>query len=260
MDKPGNRRKRRIAVAGKGGTGKSLITGLMTRILAAAGGINVLVIDADPTMGLSNVLGVTPRKTLEDVRHEIIKVAGSGDEVEKKHLVNTLDYRIFEALAESKGFAILAMGEPKAAGCFCPANTLLKNSIETLSNNFDIVIIDCEAGLEQISRRVVGRIDTLLITTDLSMRSARTAMSIRDAAHRFTTAHAVRIVVNRVKDGVGAAERMGLETGLQVLGIIPEDDQVTEWDSKGRPVLDLPESSPSVRAVREMLERMGIYY
>jgi CO dehydrogenase maturation factor len=247
-----------IAIAGKGGTGKSALTALMTKTLVRYGNLRILVIDADPTMGLCEVLGVKAIKTLEDIRNEIIRVAGTGKDEEKTLLVNMLDYRIFEALVEQSGFALLAMGEPQDAGCFCPANTLLRKSIESLSNSFDVVLIDCEAGLEQLTRKVVGNIGTLVIMSDVSMRGAHTAMTIKKAAYKFTKARSIGMIVNRVKDGQESIENFCRETGIALLGWMPEDSRITEWDRVGKPIYDLPSDSPSVAAVRRIVEKMKL--
>lgn len=252
------RERRLIAIAGKGGTGKTVLTALMTKILVSSGKAKILVIDADPAMGLSNILGVRVGKTLEDVRNEIIKVASTGKREEKTQMVMMLDYKIFEALVEKRGFALLAMGQPKAPGCFCPANTLLKSAVQSLSKSFDIVLVDCEAGLEQISRKVVSDVGTLAITTDVTMRGVQTAVAIKKAAHKFTKAKRVGLVVNRVKDGEKSIQNLTLEAGMEIFGWIPEDNHITEWDFVGRPILDLPETSPSVIATRQIMENMHL--
>lgn len=252
------RERRLIAIAGKGGTGKTVLTALMTKILVSSGKAKILVIDADPAMGLSNILGVRVGKTLEDVRNEIVKVASTGKREEKTQMVMMLDYKIFEALVEKRGFALLAMGQPKAPGCFCPANTLLKSAVQSLSKSFDIVLVDCEAGLEQISRKVVSDVGTLAITTDVTMRGVQTAVAIKKAAHKFTKAKRVGLVVNRVKDGEKSIQNLTLEAGMEIFGWIPEDNHITEWDFVGRPILDLPETSPSVIATRQIMENMHL--
>lgn len=258
MEKSEQQEKRLIAVVGKGGTGKSALTGLMTRILLGSRRLKILLIDADPTMGLCSLLGVKACKTIEDVRNEIIRAAGSGKREDRTRMAHTLDYHILEALIEAKGFGLLAMGEPQTSGCFCPANELLKRAIESLSRNFDVVLIDCEAGLEQITRKVIGNIETLLITTDLSMRGAYTAVAIEKAAHKFTRAKQIGLVVNRVRDGEDSALNLARETEIELFGWIPEDSRLSEWDRAGRPIFDLPEDSPCVVAVGRIMKRMNL--
>jgi len=252
------RKRRLIAIAGKGGTGKTVLTALMTKILVSFDKDKILVIDADPAMGLSNILGVRVGKTLEDVRNEIIKVASTGKREEKTQMVMMLDYKVFEALVEKRGFALLAMGQPKAPGCFCPANTLLKSAVQSLSKSFDIVLIDCEAGLEQISRKVVSSVETLTITTDVTMRGVKTAVAIKKAAHKFTKARRVGLVVNRVRNGEKSIQSLTLKAGMEIFGWIPEDHHITEWDLVGRPIIDLSQTSPSVIAVRQIMENMHL--
>ena len=138
--------------------------------------------------------------------------------------------------------------------CFIPFSAC----IALLCIGFDIVLIDCEAGMEQISRKVVNSIGTLVITTDLSMRSAQTAIAIEKAAHRYTMAKKVGLIVNRVKDGEKSIESLTRETGIEVFGWIPEDNHISEWDLVGRPIINLPETSPSVLAVRKIMEKMNL--
>jgi len=258
MESLAQQQKRLIAVVGKGGTGKSALTGLMTRILLGSGKRKILLIDADPTMGLCNLLGVRAGKTIEDVRNEIIRAAGSGKREDKTRMAHTLDYHILEALIEEKGFGLLAMGEPRTSGCFCPANELLKKAIESLSGNFDVLLIDCEAGLEQITRKVIGNIETLMITTDLSMRGAYTAVAIEKAAHKFTRAKQIGLVVNRVGDSEESPQNIARATGIELFGWIPEDSRFSEWDQAGRPIFELPEDSPCVVAVGRIMKRMNL--
>ncbi len=246
----------RLALVGKGGAGKSALTALITRSLVKRGGLRLLVIDADPTLGLCHVLGVRAEKTLEDIRQTIITVGGRGSRSEREDLVHQLEYHLFEALVEAKGFALLAMGQPQQSGCFCPANSLLKGAIESLSDQFDIVLIDCEAGLEQIARKVIGNIDRLIIVTDLTRRGFQTALDIQKAATRFTRAKQVGLIVNRIRTERQKSEAWIRETPLKILGFIPEDEKISEWDMAGRPILELPEEAASVRAIETIWEEM----
>ena len=243
----------RIAIAGKGGTGKSALTTLLAKVILSSGSFKILLIDADPAMGLSHILQIKPQKTIEDLRNEIIVVAGTGGKKQRREAVTTLDYKVFEALVETRGFGLLAMGQPTVAGCFCPANELLRESIEAFSTGFDYVLIDCEAGLEQISRKVIRRIDTLVIITDLSLRGIEAAKSIAQASRKFTKANRVGLIINRVKDGGVSVEEIAKAINLEFFGWIPEDDQLAEWDHLGRPLVDLPATSMAVAAVYKIV-------
>lgn len=247
-----------IATAGKGGTGKTIFTAIMTKLLAKGKKFKILVIDADPAMGLRSALGVEINKTIGQIREEIIKSAKSKRE-EKIWITKMLDYEILEALSEGDGFGLLVMGRQESAGCFCPANALLKNAIQSLSKSFDILLIDCEAGLEQINREVIRPVGTLVIITDLTMRGVQTAAAIKRSAQKFTEADKMGLVVNRVKEGEEkSVQNLARHTGLKILGSIPEDGNITEWDLLGKPIIDLPETSPSVVAVRSILGNLGL--
>ncbi|MEW6188443.1 MAG: AAA family ATPase [Thermodesulfobacteriota bacterium] len=254
--KSSNNPSQRLALVGKGGAGKSALTALMTRSLVQRGENRILVIDADPTMGLSHVLGVRAEKTLEDIRRTIINVGGRGNRQERESLVQGLEYHLLEALVEAGGFALLAMGQPQQSGCFCPANTLLKGTIESLSSQFDLVLIDCEAGLEQISRKVIGDLDWLIIVTDPTRRGFQTALDIKKAAARFTRARDIGLIVNRVKEGGQGIDHLIGDTPLHILGYIPEDETITEWDMAGRPIFNLPDRALSVRAMETILKEI----
>ena len=246
--------KRRIAIVGKGGTGKSALTTLIAKTLLHSRKLKTLMIDADPAMGLSHILQIKPKKTIEDLRNEIVAAASKGGKKQRIQTVTTLDYKVFEALVETRGFAFLSMGQPTVAGCFCPTNELLRESMETLSSGFDFVLIDCEAGLEQISRKVIGSIDTVVVTTDLSLRGTQAAKSIAQASRRHTGAHRIGLVINRVKNGGGSIHNIAHAIGLDLFGWIPEDDQLAEWDNSGRSLMDLPVTSPAVAAVNGIVE------
>lgn len=256
MKKTESKRIHKIAVTGKGGTGKSAMTSLMARALSSSGSTKTLLIDADPAMGLSTIMGVTYGKTIEEIRTEIVAAAASGSSERMKQTAVALDYKIFEALVENGKLAFLAMGQPQSAGCFCPANTLLRRSIDEISSGFDVVLVDCEAGFEQISRKVVSSIDTVLILSDLSLRARHAAMSIAEASRKFTRARRIGAVINRVKDGESSAAGIAREIGLELMGWIPEDAQLSECDRTCGSLIDLPEECPSVVAVNSILERV----
>ena len=150
MSEPLNSKKRLIAVCGKGGVGKTAFTAIMaTALLESEQAGKLLLIDADPAMGLPLALGIKVERTMGQVREEIIKTAKRGKKDENVQLVDKLDYMTFEALHEMDGFALLAMGRTETLGCYCPVNELLRGTIESLSESFDTILIDGEAGLEQ---------------------------------------------------------------------------------------------------------------
>lgn len=245
-----------IAIMGKGGAGKTAIITLITKILMKQK-TKLLVVDADPAMGLMNVLGVRAKRTLEDLRHEIIKVGGRGIEEEKEELVLSMDYKAMELIIEEDGYSILVMGQPKTLGCFCPANTLLRSALNPLTKLFDIILLDCEAGLEQINRKVVENIDILLITTDPTVRGIQAANAIEEMAQKYTKASKIGLLINKVTTP-SIIEELRTQTKLEILGTIPLDPQIAEFDLLGRSLLELPEDSASITALIPILEDLGI--
>ena len=221
--------KRLIAVCGKGGTGKTAITAMMTKVLLESDKAGkLLLIDADPAMGLPNALGVNVKRTMGQIREEIIRTARSGNKEEKTRLGDMLDYMILEALNEMDSFALLAMGRTETLGCFCPVNDLLRGAIETLSKSFDTIIIDGEAGLEQINRQVMRRVDTLIIVSDATSRGMQTAALIKRMVQgdKVIQCEKIGLVFNRVQGNEELLKQLAQEMGLEVFGYIPQDENI----------------------------------
>jgi CO dehydrogenase maturation factor len=245
-----------IAVTGKGGAGKTAVITLLTKILIQ-NKEKLLLIDADPAMGLSNVLGVRPSRTLEDLRLEIIKVGGRGIEEEKEEMILSLDYKVMELLVEKPGFTVLVMGQPRTSGCFCPANTLLRDSLRPLTKSFDIILIDCEAGLEQINRKVVEHINVLLIISDPTIRGLQAAAAIKEMGQKFTKASSIGLILNKIPDQ-STLNSIEPQKDLELLGTIPYDPQIAAFDLTGRSLLELPATATSLLAMSKILERIHI--
>ena len=248
--------KRIMAVVGKGGVGKTAITAMTSRILVEskqAG--NMLVIDADPAMGLLTALGIKVKRTMGQVREDIIRGVAGADSKQKEKLVNTLDYMAFEAMDELDDYAILAMGRTETLGCYCPVNDLLRGTIEVLSKSFDTILIDGEAGLEQLNRQVMRRISTLIIISDATARGVETAEMIKGMVENDKVIRCERmgVIFNRVSGNedilISAAERIGLE----LFGIIPQDEQIAYYDLMAKPVIELPSESPGFSALHDIV-------
>ncbi len=257
MSESDSPRKRLVAVCGKGGTGKTVFTAIMARVLLESGKAGkLLLIDADPAMSLPNVLGVNVRRTMGQIREQIISTARSGDSQEKSQLSQTLDYMILEALHETDDFAMLAMGRTETLGCFCPLNDVLRGAVETLSESFDTIIIDGEAGLEQLNRQVMRHVDTLTVLSDATSRGLRTASLIKDMVHqdRVLQCERMGLVFNRVQGNHELLEKLAREIGMEVLGYIPQDDAIAYYDLVGKPITELP-TSPGLSAVRNIVEK-----
>jgi CO dehydrogenase maturation factor len=241
-----------VAVCGKGGSGKTALVALMTKNLLENNNCRLLIIDADPTMNLSPVLGVKPRKTVNDVREQIISEARKAGKTEKKNLARFLDYLLFEALIEAQRFSFLVMGRPESLGCYCPLNDFLRDGIETLAENYDVVIIDGEAGVEQINRQVMKSVNTLVIVSDISSRGLQTAATIKDVINSHKKIFKYRkmgLVLNRVNGQESQLQEYISRTGLDFFGFVPEDAYVSQFDLEGRPLLELPADSAAYEAI-----------
>ena len=250
--------KKLVAICGKGGVGKTAFTAMVTRTLVESGRAgNLLLIDADPAMGLLSALGVGVRRTMGQVREEIIKTARRGDKQEKVQLVDMLDYMAFEALNEMDNFALLAMGRTETLGCYCPVNDLLRGTIETLSKSFDTILIDGEAGLEQINRQVMRRVDILIVVSDPTSRGMQTADLIKRMVQsdRVIQCEKIGLVFNRVQGNEELLRKSASDVGLDVFGYIPYDEAISSHDLVGKPIIDLPSTSSGLAAVRDIVER-----
>ncbi|MGN0533923.1 MAG: AAA family ATPase, partial [Eubacterium sp.] len=153
-----------IAVAGKGGVGKTSVCATIVKLLVEKyPHKRILAIDADPAVGLSTALGIDVKLTIDDIRKEIVETVEDGQTKAAIELLGDARYKIFDALVEKDGFAFIAVGRPESAGCYCKINSYLKEVISLISNDFDYVVIDGEAGIEQINRRVMEKVTHLLL-------------------------------------------------------------------------------------------------
>ncbi|MEW5734932.1 MAG: AAA family ATPase [Thermodesulfobacteriota bacterium] len=240
--------KKIISVCGKGGVGKTAFSALLARGLLDLSVSPLLLIDADPAGGLFSALGEKPDKTLAGARDRLIATARSGKETEKERLASDLDYLVMEALVERPGASLLAMGRMEAKGCFCPANTLLREAIDVLSDPFALVLIDAEAGLEQISRQVTRSVTDVIVLSDGSVRSLETIRQIAD----MVAGARLLAVGNRVEPGAN----LELPENVALIGFMPEDEELRAFDKKARPLWDLPFENPARAAARAIAERI----
>ena len=242
-----------LAVCGKGGVGKTTVSAIGAQALAAAGG-KALIVDADPAAGLAMALGIEPRRTLNDVRKELIEEVKAGRR-DERDLAVSVDYLVAEALTERGNLAFLSIGRPEDVGCYCKVNVILKDAIETLGDLFDATLIDAEAGIEQVNRKVMGAVDHVLLVSDTSAKAVRVAETIRDVAGRMIPRAGAGLLVNRVREPA-EADRVAAETSLEVVGRVPEDDTVREFDARQRSFFDLPQC-PASTAVASTLAAAG---
>jgi len=240
-----------IAVAGKGGTGKTTLAGLLVRYLRERDAGSILAIDADPATNLHAVLGAPEPVSVGNIREETAEQVGRGKGVPSgMSKQDYFEYQVNLAVEEGNGFDLLAMGRPEGRGCYCAANNMLRVIIDQIAGGYDYVVMDNEAGLEHLSRRTTRDVDLLLIVSDPSMRGLVTAGRVLELSRELKTVigRAV-LVVNRVQGQLPPpiAEKAE-ELGLRLIGTIPDDPLVPEFDGYGRPLIDLPAESPALRA------------
>ena len=247
-----------IAVAGKGGTGKTTLSGLIVRHLVRGGKTPVLAVDADPNANLNEALGLTFDHTVVSTVDGFM--AGKESMPTGVPRDRYLEFEVEDALVESKGFDLLVMGHTEGPGCYCAANTMLRNVIDRLETNYAYVVIDNEAGLEHISRQTTADLDMLLIVSDVSMRGMVTAARVKELIGEIrTSVGRVALVINRLDgDLTPEMEKAVAESGLELISTIPTDPQAAELDSRGLPLVRLPDDSPLMQAVRDISEKLGL--
>jgi CO dehydrogenase maturation factor len=251
-----------IAIAGKGGTGKTTIAALLIKFLSRKG--LVLAVDADPSTNLSQALGLLldDNKTVGRIREKM------AEDVSKDRLSPTIakpEYlfsKIIESLVESKGFDLLSMGRPEGPGCYCASNEFLRASLDKLVKDYkyDYIVMDCEAGMEHISRQTTRDVDVLLIMSDPTMKGVTTAARMKKLIEEMrSNVGKVGLVVNRVRGELSPEIKKAIdESGLQIIAVIPEDPDMAGLEMKGMPVTELPPRSPLQLNVNEIAEGLRL--
>ena len=246
-----------IALSGKGGVGKTSISAAIVKLLVQAfPDKKILAIDADPAVGLSTALGIDVKMTIDDIRKEIVETVEDGQTRAAIELLGDARYKIFDALVETDGFAFIAVGRPESAGCYCKINTYLKEVISILSNEFDYVVIDGEAGIEQINRRVMEKVSHLLLITDASKKGTQVISTIKRVADELVMYKKIGAIVNRIPD---ESVIPYIDTnGIPVLSYIPTDSNLAIYDIEGKNITKLPNDSNVVEGAKKALVEMGI--
>jgi CO dehydrogenase maturation factor len=243
-----------IAIAGKGGTGKTAIAALLTKLLTEKGA--VLAIDGDPSSNLHMALGLPLEDTVGAIREETLRLHLSPGVPKQDYL----ELRIQEALVESKGVDLLAVGRPEGPGCYCAANHWLRAAIDRLANNYDYVVIDSEAGMEHISRQTMRDVDILILASDPTIRGISAAARMNELIGELRThVDKIALVVNRVADGLPTEIEAAIrEAGLDLIGILPEDPAMTKLDIRGVPLIELAPDSPLKKGILEIARKLGL--
>ena len=243
-----------IALAGKGGTGKTTVAGMLIKYLIKMGKTPVLAVDADSNANLNEVLGLEVDDTLGGAREEMKK--GIVPDGMTKDIF--MDMKLQQAIIEDDGYDLIVMGQPEGSGCYCAANTLLTGFLEKLTSNYPYIVMDNEAGMEHISRLTTSNVDILLTVSDTSRRGLQAAMRIDDLTKSLNLGVSKSyLVINQTKEAIpDIALNMIKEKGIDLAGTIPEDHTVYEYDLNGRPTIEMPEDSPAVRAAFNIFEKI----
>ena len=246
-----------ITVAGKGGVGKTSISASIVKILASKfSDKKILAIDADPAVGLSTALAINPTSTIDDIRKNIIESVEDGRPKEAIEYLGEARYKIFDAMVETDGFAFIAVGRPESAGCYCKINSYLKEVISLVADEFDYVVIDGEAGIEQINRRVMERVTHLLLISDTCKKGTEVIKTIKKVADDLVMYDRVGAIINRVRN----EELLKfVNTGdIEIISYIKEDDNLNAFDTEGKSILNLPVDSNVVTGALTALKNIGI--
>jgi len=243
-----------IAIAGKGGTGKTTVASFVVRYLVEAGKGSILAVDADPNSNLNEALGVKVDNTISSVLVDI-----------KKNKVPTgmskdiyMEMMLHKALVETEKFDLLVMGGPQGPGCYCYPNELLKREMEVMDKNYDYMVIDNEAGMEHISRQTIENVDVMLVISDPTAKGVRSAARIFDLAKSLNIkVGKAYLIVTKTDDPEPLKEEIKA-TGLEFLGVIPYDSLVAEYDLQGKPLIQLPEESVAWSAARKLFEKLPL--
>ncbi len=237
-----------ISITGKGGTGKSTISALLAITLSKKG--RVLVVDADPNSNVNELLGLPVKATVGGVRESALKEQG----ITKQEYIR---FHIEDAISEGDNIDLIVMGRPEGRGCYCFANSMIRDYTDTIMNDYDFVIIDNEAGLEHLSRRTTVRSDFVLIVSD-SFRATECAARIIDLAKEVEIdVGKVFLILNKAaKQASEKTENLIKEKGIEVIARIPSDPRITEADENSVPLSKIGKESDMVRAVEGIVERM----
>ncbi|MCK4268271.1 MAG: AAA family ATPase [Actinomycetia bacterium] len=244
-----------IAVAGKGGVGKTTFCALTVRYLIKKGLRPVLAIDADANLNFNEVLGVEIKQTVGGVRDDLLKNMGMLPAGMSKDA--WIEMQLQESMVETKDFDLVAMGKPEGTGCYCYVNSVLQRYMEILQNNYPYIVMDNEAGMEHISRGTTNDVSYLLIVSDASPRGVRTAARIRDLVNELSVkVGGMGLVLNRLlnEEMTNAALAEAKKRELELIGVIPADDLLLKYDMNDRSLLELPDDSAAIQAASKILD------
>ncbi|HEX9972122.1 MAG TPA: AAA family ATPase, partial [bacterium] len=247
-----------IAITGKGGTGKTTISGLIVLRLIARWCRPVLAVDADPNTCLDVALGVQVKKTIGSVREEAREAVGQGmaSGISKQQL---LELKIAESLVEAKDFDLIAMGRPEGPGCYCYANNVLKSILSEISSSYPYIVLDNEAGLENLSRRIVQKVDLMIMVADPSRNGLETVNRLYTLAKEMKIKYdKLAIIINRLRSRElpPSASELQRKMGADFLFGLPDDAEIAELAENGTSLLSLPERNRMVELMDKFLDEV----
>jgi CO dehydrogenase maturation factor len=242
-----------IALAGKGGTGKTTMAGFLIKYLVEKGKRPVLAVDADANANLNEVLGLQVEETLGNAREQMKKGVAAG--MTKDIFI---EMKLQEAVIEASGFDLIVMGRPEGAGCYCAANTLLTVYLDKLMGNYNYLVMDNEAGMEHISRLTTNNIDILLVVSDPTRRGIQAAARIVELTEELGLNIGRKLlVVNQAREGQEKGiEEAVKEYELVLVGSVPEDADLQQFDLNGRPTVELEKDNRAVAAAYRIFDKM----
>ena len=252
-----------IAVAGKGGVGKTTLTGLLIQYLCESGKKPVLAVDADANANLNEVLGVEIECTLGELREEIERAG-----VDSRYQIPAgitkqayLETRLADAITEEDDYDLMVMGRTQGQGCYCFVNGLVQTQIQKLQSHYPYVVVDTEAGMEHISRGLIPTMEIAILVSDCSRRGVQAAGRIAALMKELNfKPKTVGLIVNRAPEGkldAGTMEEVEKQ-GLTLLGVVPQDQDVYQYDCDGKPIVRLPKDSPVRSALHDIVQKLGL--
>ena len=250
-----------IAVAGKGGVGKTTTCGMLIDYLCGKGKGPVLVVDADANSNLNEVLGVDVETSLGAIREEMAQAELKGTIPAGMTKADYAEFKFNSALIEEDDFDMLVMGRTQGKGCYCYVNGVLKTQVDKYAKNYKYIVMDNEAGLEHVARGTLPHVDTMLLISDCSRRGIQAAARVAEMVEELNLKPGrMGLIVNRAPDGKlddGVLEEIR-KHGLELLGVLPQDEGVYRCDCAGEPSAKLPRTNPVKAAVYEIMGRLGI--
>ncbi|HID26732.1 MAG TPA: ATP-binding protein [Methanosarcinales archaeon] len=246
-----------IAITGKGGTGKTTVSTLLIKYLENKDG-SLLAIDADPDANLPNALGVTVEKTVGEMREDLLEQRDKIPPSVDKELL--FESKIYEVLLEKKNYDLLVMGRSEGSGCYCYVNNLLRGIMDRITKNYNFAIVDTAAGLEHFSRKIIHDVDILFVVTDESRKGLQTAERIRDLVNELDlNLKKIYIIANKVNEySLKIIKKYTEEMDMELVGAIPYDTKLVEFDLVGEPLINLPDDSLAVMEVENIAKTIGL--